>query len=794
MPATATIDATSPFINLTDATGSSSAKTHNYVSGYKSTWCLDMVLAKAAAISQEESEWLQALAARLREASERILGEAENGQEEEEEEQSAIFTSEAAVRLVRHFFPEINPVAKLGALSKPTDPTSLLLAPELREILARGKTVLTADRATMDATLVAGLLILNQHYGQSITINQRRILSCEDPDNELTTYFAMKPSYDYVRVVATGKLPELDETQIRELLSRPEDSAYWLATLPPECFRFEGIQVVQIFDVTGEISITRLQNLLMKRDTVLSERRLTQIERVMQDYLRVPDLKLGALALDYPRRRAACHSSLIRQDILAQRVPDMLAPELGSTIYYEVCVDAKTTIYDDLRECRTDKRALDEMLIDEGYLSLVLVPLLGRNHHVIGIVELASPRPRAFQKLVLYQLDAIVPLFRQAMRRSRDEMETKVQTVMRQTFTALDPSVEWRFIEAATEIIERELTDTEDTSGLFMPEIRFENVWALYAQADIVSSSKLRNEAIREDLIIELSVAEQLLAEPTVRQTYPLAGKLVYDIQELLKVLDESMSPGDEQQVQEFIQFAFQPMYEQLRGMPNMSNVIAGYLTTLNAARPNGKTKREAYEQSVRAITGLVSRVIVRAQESAQLIVPHYFSKYRTDGVEYNIYAGQSLLQEGTFSEIHLQNLRLWQLQSMIDVTKAVARLGPRLPTPMYTAQLIFAFGTPITIQFRMDEKRFDVEGAYNVRYEVIKKRIDKALIRGTEERLTQPNHVAVVYSHHSDADNYRQLMTYLHGTGQIAGEIETLELEPMQGVDGLSALRMRVL
>ncbi len=771
---------------LESVTSELDPRKYSFLSGYRVDWCLDKVLAQASKLQTEEREWLQGLNERLRERITQGIGEHDNHE--------SPMSAEDAVRLILYFFPEINPVARLGALSRPLEPTGLIVAPELRDVLKQGASTLGADRSTMDATLLAGLLILNQHYGQRLPINQWRLLETTHAKTGLKTSFAMKPSYEYISAVLIGEKPKIDEAKIRELLSRPEDAEFWLEALPPACFRFEGLQVIQISDSTREVSLSELQTLLMKRDTIISEKRLNQLQAVMQNYLRVPDLKLGLMALDYPRRRSARHSQLIRQDILAERVPDMLAPELGNTIYYETCVDSKTTIFDDLRDCRPDNGPLDEMLIEAGYLSLVLVPLLGRNRTVIGMIEMASTKARAFQKLVLYQLDAVVPLFRQAMRRSRDEMETKIQTVMRQTFTALDPSVEWRFVEAATEIIERELTDTEDTNNLFMPEIRFENVWALYAQADIVSSSKLRNEAIREDLIIELTVAEQLLNEPRVKHIYPLAGKLVYDIQELLKILDEAMSPGDEQQVQEFLLFAFQPMFEQLRGMPDMSQVVAHYLTTLTAARPNGQTKREAYERSVQALTGLVSRVIVRAQENAQLIVPHYFSKYRTDGVEYNIYAGQSLLQEGTFNEVHLQNLRLWQLQSMIDVTKAVARLSPRLPTPMLTAQLIFAFGTPITIQFRMDEKRFDVEGAYNVRYEIIKKRIDKALIRGTEERLTQANHIAVVYSHHTDAENYRQLIDYLYGTGQIAGEVEQLELEPMQGVDGLSALRMRVL
>ena len=758
------------------------------LSGYDTIWSLEPLL-RAKGTDAKDVKWLEKVELGLARFAKKALA----GENVDHVLSQPSLDLETAARLVTYFFPTYNPAVKLGGLSRPLDPTQLLATPRWKGLQSAGELMITNDRSTLPTTVVAGMLILNQCYGQGLEIIHRRVVEYKDKHTGLKTFYSLQPSFDYVEVEVVGEKPRLTDAQIRRLLGQPDASEVWLELLPPANFRFRGLQVVQATNTTIENSLVKLQLLLMKRESVLNERRLGQMEEIMRDYLSVPDLRLGILALDYPRRRTVRHSQLIRQDILASKVPDMLAPELGNTIYYETCVEGKTNIYDDLRDCRDDNGPLDEMILAEGYKSLVLVPLLGRNRAVIGMIELASSKPYAFHNLVLYRVDALVPLFRQAMRRSRDEMEAKVQTVMRQTFTALDPSVEWRFIEAAAEIIEREQSDPEDSSPA-LPDIRFEDVWALYAQADIVGSSKLRNSAIREDLIIDLSVAEQLLSDEKVRKIYPLAGKLVYDITELMQVLDENMSPGDEQQVQEFLLVAFKPMFEQLRGLPELSSVVARYLTTLAAARPNGRTKRESYEHSVRAVTGLVTRVISKAQENAQLIVPHYFSKYRTDGVEYNIYAGQSLLQDGNFTMIHLQNLRLWQLQTMIDVTRAVARLETRLPIPMLTAQLIFAFGSQITIQFRMDEKRFDVEGAYNVRYEIIKKRIDKALVRGTEERLTLPNHIAIVYSHHSDEDNYREMLNYLHGTGQLAGEVEQVELEPMQGVDGLSALRVKVI
>jgi hypothetical protein len=112
---------------------------------------------------------------------------------------------------------------------------------------------------------------------------------------------------------------------------------------------------------------------------------------------------------------------------------------------------------------------------------------------------------------------------------------------------------------------------------------------------------------------------------------------------------------------------------------------------------------------------------------------------------------------------------------------------------PLATTHLVLAHHAPLSIRFRFDERRFDVEGAYNVRYEVIKKRIDKAVVQGTGERVTQPGKLAIVYSQRSEAVEYRGYLQYLAARGYVTGEVEELALEDLQGVHGLRALRVGI-
>ena len=74
-----------------------------------------------------------------------------------------------------------------------------------------------------------------------------------------------------------------------------------------------------------------------------------------------------------------------------------------------------------------------------------------------------------------------------------------------------------------------------------------------------------------------------------------------------------------------------------------------------------------------------------------------------------------------------------------------------------------------------------------------LKKRIDKAVIKGTKERLTQAGKIAIVYLQEKDRQEYLTYLEYLIRKGYITEEIEQLELEKLQGADGLKALRVTV-
>src|SRR5947199_3376962 len=104
----------------------------------------------------------------------------------------------------------------------------------------------------------------------------------------------------------------------------------------------------------------------------------------------------------------------------------------------------------------------------------------------------------------------------------------------------------------------------------------------------------------------------------------------------------------------------------------------------------------------------------------------------------------------------------MWQLVVLAKTARLTKKLESELSNLLQTTQLILAHSLPISISFRTAERKFDVDGAYNIRYEIIKKRIDKVRLRNSNERLTQPGKLAIVFSQSKETAEYLDYIEFL--------------------------------
>ena len=349
----------------------------------------------------------------------------------------------------------------------------------------------------------------------------------------------------------------------------------------------------------------------------------------------------------------------------------------------------------------------------------------------------------------------------------------------------------WKFEEEARNFIKDGLHGEQPS----FKEIVFSDVSPLYGQIDIKDSSQARNVSIQHDLMIQLTDVNNVLTEAWQKTKLPIYEELIFRVNNHLEEIKGILHTNSEQSIFNFITDEINPVFEHLKQEDTeLEKSILDYESQLDVNTHSYYDHRRNYDTSVMTINKKLASLIDKKQEEAQLMFPHYFERYKTDGIEHNMYIGDSIAGNRKFDPLYLNNLRLWQLQVMCEMENKHYTLKPELPVPLDVASLILVYNSSLSIRFRMDEKRFDVDGTYNARYEIIKKRIDKSFVKGTSERLTQTGKMVIVYSQKSDELEYLRYIKFLKSKGYFTGKVEIVELEGLQGVAGLKAIRADIL
>lgn len=454
--------------------------------------------------------------------------------------------------------------------------------------------------------------------------------------------------------------------------------------------------------------------------------------------------------------------------------------------------------FDDHQEPLVIQEITDESLLSysfiehlqkQGWKGIIFCPLRNYNR-LMGVLEIASDEPNLATGEIVNKIDVALPLFELALNRSWANLDAKIDKVIKEQFTAIQPSVDWRFTEAAYNF----LLKREEDEDAKMESILFDNVYPLYGSVDIRNSTIERNKAIQLDMIEQLDMASSIIKKAEKETDFPLLGEIKFKIKKFKHSVQNIVLSDEETAINLFLKQEVVDLFQQLKNIaPSVEDDIAKYFTAVSSVVDMVYHHRREFDDSITIINKTLAKFVDKEQERAQKMYAHYFERFVTDGVEFNIYIGQSITPGIPFKEFYLRNLKVWQLSTLARAAQLSHQLVNEIPAPLQTTQLLLAHNYPISISFRPAERKFDVEGAYNIRYELIKKRIDKVNIKDTNERLTQPNKIAVVYSQPKEGEEYLEYIEYLVAQGLLTDDVEQLELEELQGVVGLKAYRVGV-
>lgn len=634
-------------------------------------------------------------------------------------------------------------------------------------------------------------LILNAIYGQKIDFNKPLFYDIPNKKGIMNQYRILYNA-DFLEIIATEKAPKLSQDDIDLLMDNYDNLALWKEKFPIESWILKGFGIAILFDATTESSISKLKSNLLKPEKEQIELQ-ENFQSIFRSIFKITDLRVGVIVYNEEEDKfvkPTLNDKSLTSFILADSEEVACKNALFSCSFENLLENKKIISISNVEKFaqQPENEVLGNHLLKQNIQSCIFAPIL-KNGLLLGVVELVSGYPRELNSINACKLDLILPYLIDTVERYNTDMQNQIEAIIQREYTAIHPSVYWKFRREALDYFET----SNHNKGFIFKEIVFKEVYPLFGQIDIKGSSEHRNECVKEDLKNQISALIHLFKNQESKINLVLLEQRKFELDSLLTQLELPLKADTEQQIQLYIENEIHPILNNSEAGSTEALLVDNYFESIDKKSGLFYQSRKKFDNAMSIINKKLASLLDKKQIEAQNIYPHYYERFKTDGVEHNLYIGSSIAPSKPFDTLYLHNLRLWQLQTLCEMEIKHHQLKLSLPYELDVTGLILVFSSPISIRFRMDEKRFDVDGTYNARYEVVKKRIDKATIKGSSERITAKEKITIVYSHTNEETEYLNYIKFLQFKKILEPTVEQFEVEELQGVSGLKAIRVKI-
>lgn len=628
--------------------------------------------------------------------------------------------------------------------------------------------------------------ILGMYYQLPVNASRPFYLEIKNKKTGKNRYYRMAFNADFLDITPGSNAIDITQEDYHELIDNFHDISIWKEKFPIGSWIFSGFSILNFMDLTVDQHVNTITNdLLSAGPDGMQKLRVHLSELLDVDDLRISFVNLEGASL--MQRDDARMRAIILGD--EEKVPckELFCPDT----YTQLIENDHPIAFPDIDKYAQRSQSLMAKNLHASGVKSYFVSPIKYDGLTMGFLELGSAKKGVLNATTFVALEQVTPILGVAGNRFRQEYRNRIEAVIQAECTTIHPAVKWRFEEEAIKHIQAEERGEKHN----FKDLVFRDVYPLFGQLDIRGSSLIRNEGIKKDLQTQLKAVINIVSLAHTINPMPLYEEMMHVLENHHQQLNTGMVSSSEQDILHYIGREIHPVLDHLASTDlKLSEAVSEYRKKLHPEHGFIYNERASFDRAVNTLNKALSSLIDQKQVAAQAMFPHHFERYSTDGLEFNMYIGDSISPSHEFHPIMVKNLRLWQLIVMVEMEREYHQVRDTLENPLSVAALVLAHSTPLSIQYRMDEKQFDVEGAYNARYEIIKKRIDKAHIKGTNERITEPGQMVVVYATDEDEREYLRYYTYLQSKGYlIKGTPELLTLEDLQGVSGLKALRLGI-
>jgi len=635
-------------------------------------------------------------------------------------------------------------------------------------------------------------LIFERLYGLPAKENNTIVYYHLNEQGEIIDYYDLNIDFKFVDIKPKKELPQFD---VGHLTKNANDTSLFdwnivVNTIKIEDFELSGFTILTVKKSSLEHTLKRIQSILLDLETYNYHLFLSDLEKIIAPILKGSDTVFSLFPLfqlnglpffDY----SITNKSILISEAYANNSYTNINPEVANYLKHPHLI-----FYNTMDAIKNTTSIFDERIKTSGVKTYLCIPLI-HNHALSGILEIYSHQLDQLDNETIHSLRELVPLLSQLSHDITTEFKKRIDEIIINRFTTIQPAVQWKFNHIAAQYIQE--FENDEQNAHIKPVI-FEEVYPLYGAIDVKDSTIIRNASILRDFSFKVKQLALLIDELSLDGTHQLIVAFSKRVDQITESLDHISFDESMVKIIEFFRKDVQPFLDEARKQfPTKHGIIEHYARHFFTNRDTGEFYRNEFETSLRQVNHIISKELNHFNSFIQGNYPSYFQKFRTDGIEYDIYVGESITPQQPFSYEFINVFRRQQIISMARIALKAHHAKRDLPLALETTQLIFINPHSIDISFREDERRFDVEGSLNIRYEIIKKRIDKIRIKRTKERLTQTNKIAIVYLSDEILEDLNLSIQAIYDMGIIESTVEHLKLEDVQGIVGLKAIRLTV-
>ncbi len=602
-------------------------------------------------------------------------------------------------------------------------------------------------------------------------------------------HYKITVNSDFTEIFPTedAKIPSDDILDM--LLENLDDFKLWKKYFPSQSWVLKGFTIISLVDCTSEVALSDLKSSMIEIDPedLNPNANLTEI---FKSYFDVAELNFGLMTFN--RKEQKLDKLPIYESVLTNHILDFwintFDEETRINTFNNLSHNSKPIVVSDVNNLDESVRQLPSFTIlkDNNVNSFMVIPIM-KDNDLLAIMEFTSPIAGSFNGLKLKKMEFFSDMVLFSLSRFYFEKNYQIEAIIQREYTSIHDSVVWKFRNEA----EKYFTASLGKKIYTLKQISFKNLTPLFGVSDIRSSSEKRFNLMLQDLNQQI---EWLINILTLTNSDSEKFTLALDVFE--NELNNEIKADTEQRFQRLLREEVHPFLQaklEMRSPREVKTKIKDYFLQMRPQTDLFYNHRKKLDDSITLLNRKLADMLDENQIKAQQIFPHYYERFKSDGVEHNLYIGHNIAPELHYTSKVVHKLRYWQLKTICKMEIEFQSFKQDLPIPLDIASLIFVYNEKIDIRFRMDEKRFDVDGAYNSYYEIIKKRLDKAHVKDSSERITAPGKITIVYFGMENQREYLEYVTKLQKKGILEHDAEFVKVEDLQGITGLLALRVSI-